>query len=175
MNWNFILRSTLFMGPISLLSFTLAYVFNLFSFGLILGFYLFVTLCGLALVRAYTFESNDLKSWAGFTRFFLHIYAVFVLALVINVLFRYTIYNHVDPDYRFELAEQNYQRLYEHRLQKDLPLPDKPNRAKIIQETSFVGLVTARKTDIIALFVFALLAYLPALFFLHLRTDLGPR
>jgi hypothetical protein len=35
------------------------------------------------------------------------------------------------------------------------------NRAKIIREAFFVGLVTARKTDIIARFVFAL----PALFF----------
>jgi hypothetical protein len=175
MNWNFISRASLLMGPVGLLDFTFAYVFAISSLGLSLFFFGLVIVCGLAVVRSYALEQPSLKSWNGFAYFFIHIYTVFILVLALGVFVRYMVYNQIDPDYKFERAERSYQTVYEHRLKKDLPLPDKPDRGTIIEQHSLTGLLTARKTEMVVNFIFSLLAYLPALFFHHLHYALKPK
>jgi hypothetical protein len=175
MKWFFVIRAGLFLGAISLTFFALDYVFSLSEFSVFLVVALVLIIIALLVVRDYSTGEPNLKSWFGFIYFFLNFFFVFMLAIGVNILVRYAVYNHLDPDFRFARIEKSYQKLYERRIQKGLPLPDKPNPNEIVKQHSFTGLVVARKTEMVLMVILAILAYLPALFFHHLHTDLGPR
>jgi Protein of unknown function (DUF4199) len=175
MNWAFVFAGGALIGTVNLIRFIIDYVFDftaLYLSVIELALSLAITLI---FVKLYVNEEPMVRSWPGFVRFFLHIFFIFTFSTLINLAVPYAVYNHLDPDYKFERAAKAYQRMYEHRTNRGLPTDPEPNPAEIEAQFSLTGMLPERKIIMAFNFVFALLAYLPALFFHHLRTDLGPR
>jgi hypothetical protein len=89
-----------------------------------------------------------------------------------NLFLEYSIYNHLDPEYKYQLEEEEYQRVYEHRMKKGLPLNSRISNSEIEQKYGLVGLVEINQPVYVLNFVTVLLMYLVALFFNHIKSEL---
>lgn len=91
---------------------------------------------------------------------YLMIFAViFYGSLLVNTSYSYIIYNIVDEDYKYEFEEALFQKTYNRRIERGLPVPVKLRDEEIEEKYSFFGLINLEGASYSLNIIFVLLFY----------------
>lgn len=97
---------------------------------------------------------------------------VLFLSSFFNLSLEFVVFNVTDEPYKYELEEAEYERIYNHRVEKGLPTDPKMSVEEIEYKYGFAGLLNLNRTGYILNVIVSFLMYLPALFFNHIRKDI---
>ena len=111
----------------------------------------------------------------GLIRYLYSLLLIVFLSSLINLTVEYALFHLIDPEYKYELEETHYTRLYEHRMQRGLPPPRTLSSDEIDEKYSLYGLFELDRAVYVINFIIVLLLFPVAVLFGRLqRPDTGP-
>lgn len=172
MKYSFIITSSILLSLVGISALALNYAFDYSPFELIFIRGVLALFLITLFIKQYVAQATAVNSLQGFISYFLNFISILFLSSFLNLSLEYSIYNHIDPEYKYQLEEKEYQKVYEHRMKKGLPLNSRISNSEIEQKYGLVGLVEINQPVYVLNFVTVLLMYLVALFFNHIKSEL---
>jgi|LakMenEpi03Aug12_release.lakeMendotaPanAssembly.Ray.scaffolds.fasta_scaffold398749_1 hypothetical protein len=172
MKYSFIITSSILLSLVGISALALNYAFDYSPFELIFFRGVLALFLIAFFIKQYVAQTIAVNSLQGFISYFLNFISILFLSSFLNLFLEYSIYNHIDPEYKYQLEEKEYQKVYEHRMKKGLPLNSRISNSEIEQKYGLVGLVEINQPVYVLNFVTVLLMYLVALFFNHIKSEL---
>ena len=173
MKYQFILSSALILFFIHLIFYLLSFWFGWSSLEYDLIKIGVIVIVGLILLFSYISENEKILSIDGFIKYYLTFILIFFMSSILNLSFKYTVHNYLDKSYKYEIAERSYQRMYDARSKRDLPIDERKSNREVEEMYSLKGLFHQGKSSYIINFIVTILGYIPLLLFLLLRTGFG--
>jgi hypothetical protein len=108
---------------------------------------------------------HPMNTAKGLIQYLYSLLSIVFLSSFINLMCGYSLFQLIDPDYKYELAETQYMRLHDHRMEKGLPPPRPLSHREIEEKYTLAGLLRAdRAVYVINVMVVCLLFPVAILF-----------
>lgn len=116
-------------------------------------------------------EGEELKSFKGFTSFYVSVFSVLFISSLINLLSEYLVYNQIDREYKYKKEERTLQSIANHRRERGLPAPFAKSDLEIQEKYGFAGLAKEKQFGYVINFLYAFLFYPVGIFFSYILQD----
>lgn len=171
MKFRFIIVSAILLSFVGISALALNYAFDYSPFEMIFVRGIIALLLIIYFIRQYVGQTNALNTLQGFISYFLNFISILFFASFLNLSLEYAIYNHIDPEYKYQLEEKEYQKVYDHRMKKGLPLNSRISKEEVEEKYGIIGLIEINQPVYVLNFVTVLLMYLVALFLNHIKNE----